>query len=62
MAVSFPLWALFTALVYIAWRYMGLRIWHLAACIALGVLLAGTSAGPEINNALAGLVHWLSKP
>ncbi len=62
MDVSIPLWMLFAALVYIAWRYMGLRIWHLAACIALGVLLAGTSAGPEINNALTGLVHWLSKP
>jgi len=62
MTVAIPLWMLFAALVYIAWRYMGLRIWHLVTCIALGVLLAETSAGPEINNALAGLVHWLSKP
>lgn len=62
MAVSIPLWVLFAGLVYAAWRYMGLRIWHLAACIALGVLLARTSAGPEINNILSGLVHWLSKP
>jgi hypothetical protein len=62
MTVSIPLFVIVGAVVYIAWRYMGLRLWHLLVCIALGVLLAATSAGPQINNVLTGLVHWLSKP
>lgn len=62
MAVSILLWVLVGALVYIAWRYMDLRVWQLFACVTLGVLLAATSAGPENNNVLSGLVHWLSKP
>jgi hypothetical protein len=61
MTVSIPLWVLVGALVYIAWRYMGLRIWQLLACIALGVLLAATPAAPAINNVLGGLAHWLTK-
>jgi hypothetical protein len=62
VAVSIPLWSIVGAVVYIAWRYMGLRAWQLLACVVLGVLLAATSAGPEINNTLNGFVHWLSKP
>lgn len=62
MTVSIQLWILVGAVVYVAWRYMGLRIWQLLACVAFGVLLAATSAGPEINNFLNGLVHWLTKP
>lgn len=62
MTASIHLWVLVGVVVFIAWRYMGLRVWQLLACVALGVLLAATSAGPEINNALSGLVHWLSKP
>jgi hypothetical protein len=62
MTVSIPLFVIVAAVVYVAWRYMGLRVWQLLACIVLGVLLAATSAGPEINNVLSGLVQWLSKP
>ena len=62
MTVSVPLFVLVGTLVYIAWRYLGLRAWHLIACIVLGVLLAATGAGPQINNILSGLTHWVSKP
>jgi len=62
MTISIPLWVIVGVVVYIAWRYMGLRIWQLLACVAFGVLLAATSAGPEINHFLSGLVHWLTKP
>lgn len=62
MTVSIPLWALVGAVVYVAWRYLGLRIWQLLACVAFGVLLAATSAGPEINSFLSGLVQWLTRP
>lgn len=59
--VSVPLFVLVGILVYVAWRYMGLRLWHLFACILLGVLLAATSFGPEITRILDGLFHWLTK-
>jgi hypothetical protein len=62
MTVSIPLFAIVAVLVYIAWRYMGLRVWQLLACVAFGILLAATSAGPEINNFLSGIAHWLSRP
>jgi hypothetical protein len=62
MTVSIPLYAIVGVLVYIAWRYMGLRIWQLIACVVLGILLAATSAGPEISDVLNNLARWLSKP
>ena len=61
MAVTIPLWLLAGALVYIAWRYMGLRVWQMLASIAFGVLLAATPAGPHILAVLNGLVRWLAK-
>ena len=61
MIISLPLWILFALAVYVAWRFMGLRLWHLVLCIALGVLLAKTSAGPGISNLISGFSHWLSQ-
>jgi len=61
MTVSIPLWVLAGALVYIAWRFMGLKIWQLLACVALGVLLAATSSGPEINNVLGAFARWITR-
>jgi hypothetical protein len=61
MTISMPLWLLLGFLAYMAWRYAGLRVWHLVACIALGVLLAATPAGPDISNVLAGIVYWFHK-
>jgi hypothetical protein len=62
MALSIPLFVIIGAIVFIAWRYMGLRAWQMLACVVLGVLLAATPAGPEINNILNSLVHWVTKP
>jgi len=61
MTISIPLFLIVGAIVYIAWRYIGLRAWQLLACVVLGVLLAATSAGPHINNVLSALTHWLTK-
>jgi hypothetical protein len=62
MTVSIPLVAIFGILVYIAYRYMGLRAWHAIVALIFGFLLAATTAAPEIRNLLSGLVTWLSKP
>lgn len=62
MTISIPLIALVAVLVYVAYRYMGLRAWHALASAVLGFLLAATSAAPQIRDVLTGIVHWLQKP
>jgi hypothetical protein len=62
MTVSIPLVAIIALIVYLAYRYMGLRIWHAIACLILGFLLAATAAAPEIRNLLDGLIQWLQRP
>jgi hypothetical protein len=62
MTVSIPLVALAGAAVYLAWRYMGLRVWQAILCLVFGFLLAATTAGPQIHALITGLVQWLSKP
>ena len=59
MTVSIPLIALVAILVYVAYRYLGLRAWHALIAAVLGFLLAATSAAPQIRSVLAGIVAWL---
>jgi hypothetical protein len=60
--VSIPLVALAGVAVYLAWRFMGLRIWQAVLCLIFGFLLAATTAAPVIHNLITGLVQWLTKP
>jgi hypothetical protein len=62
VTVSIPVVLIVAGIVYVAWRYMGLRVWHAIVSVILGFLLAATTAAPEIRNFLAGLVQWLTKP
>ena len=50
MTVSIPLLALMAIVVYVAYRHMGLRVWHALVCLILGFLLAATSAAPQISS------------
>jgi hypothetical protein len=59
MTVSIPLIALVALVVYVAYRYLGLRAWHALIAAVLGFLLAATSAAPQIHSVLAGIVAWL---
>lgn len=59
MTISIPLIALIAATAYIAYRHMGLRVWHAIVCALLGFLLAATSAAPQIRSLIAGIVQWL---
>jgi hypothetical protein len=61
VTVSIPLVVIVAGIVYVAWRYMGLRVWHAIVCLILGFLLAATTAAPELNNFLTGLVQWATK-
>jgi hypothetical protein len=50
------------AIIYVAYRYMGLRVWQAVVCLIFGFLLAATTAAPEIRSLITGIVQWLSKP
>jgi hypothetical protein len=58
MTVSIPLLALMVIAVYVAYRHLGLRVWHALVCIALGFLLASTGAAPQIGSLISGAAHW----
>ena len=60
MTVTIPLVAIVAALALAAWRYMGLRMWHLIICLLLGFLLAATSAAPEISNLVTGIIRAIT--
>ena len=60
MTVSIPLVVLLALVVYIAYRYMGLRVWQAVVCLLVGFLLAATTAAPYIHQALSALIGWLS--
>jgi hypothetical protein len=62
MAISIPLVLIAGVIVYLAWRYMGLKVWHAIVCLLFGFLLAATVAGPEIHNFITEFVQWLTKP
>jgi hypothetical protein len=62
VTISVPLVVIVGLIVYLAWRYMGLRVWHAIACLLFGFLLAATTAAPEIRDLITRLVEWLTKP
>ena len=62
MTVTIPLVAIVAVIVYLAYRYMGLRVWHALMSLILGFLLAATTAAPEIQSLLNALARWLQKP
>jgi hypothetical protein len=61
MTISIPLVAIAGVIVYLAWRYMSLKVWHAIVCLLFGFLLAATTAGPQIHSLVAGFVQWLTK-
>jgi hypothetical protein len=62
MTVTIPLVVIVGAIIYVAYRHMGLRVWQAIVCLIFGFLLAATTAAPGIHALLSGLVNWLSKP
>jgi len=60
LTITIPLVMLVAVAAFIAWRFMGLRMWQLILCLLLGFLLAATSAAPEINQIVTGVVHALT--
>lgn len=61
MTLSVPLVAILGAIVWITWRYMGLRAWHAVMALLFGFFLAATSAAPEIRRLVTLAVNALNK-
>lgn len=59
MTATIPLVFIAGLAVYLAYRYMGMRVWHAIACTVFGFLLAATTAAPQINHLIAAIVAWL---
>jgi hypothetical protein len=62
VTVSIPLVALLGAVVFVAWRYMKLRIWQAVLCLLFGFFLDATTAGPSITHLVTAIVQWLVGP
>lgn len=62
MTATIPLVAIAGFAVYLAYRYMGMRVWHAIACTVFGFLLAATTAAPQINHLITAVTHWLQRP
>jgi len=57
MTVTIPLVLLIGVAVFVCYRFLGLRFWHLLVCLLLGFLLAATAAAPQIQAILNTLLH-----
>ena len=62
MTVTVPLVVIVGGVIYVGYRYMGLRVWQAIICLIFGFLLAATTAAPEIRTLITAIVQWLSKP
>lgn len=60
VTVSIPLVVILAAIAFVAWRYMGLRVWQAILCILLGFFVATTTAAPEIRQLVTAIVQWLT--
>lgn len=60
MTLSIPLVVILGALVYVLWRYAGLRLWHAVVTALFGFFLAATTVAPDIRRAVLALVQALS--
>ncbi len=58
--VSVPLVAILGVIVFLAWRFMGLRVWMAIVCLLFGFFLSATSSAPEIRRLVTAIVRALS--
>ena len=59
MTLSVPLVTILGAVVCVAYRYMGLRVWQAIVCSLFGFFIAATAAAPEIHNLVTAIVQGL---
>jgi cell division protein FtsW (lipid II flippase) len=60
MEVTVPLVVIVGVIVFISWRYLGLRLWHALIALAFGFLLAATTLAPSIRTVINGIAQWIT--
>ncbi|MEU8361481.1 hypothetical protein AB0C27_36245 [Nonomuraea sp. NPDC048882] len=60
MSVTVPLVLVVGVLVFIAWRYLGLKLWHALIALLFGFLLAATALAPDIRAAIGSALSWIT--
>lgn len=60
MVLSLSVVVLLGGLVFVLYRYAGLRAWHAVVCTLFGFFLASTSAAPYISENAHDLIRLLS--
>ncbi|GAA1630795.1 hypothetical protein GCM10009733_029460 [Nonomuraea maheshkhaliensis] len=60
MTVTVPLVLVVGALVFIAWRYLGLKLWHAIVALLFGFLLAATTLAPDIRAVIRTALNWIT--
>jgi hypothetical protein len=60
LVISVPLVVILAAIIFVAWRYMGLRVWQVVLCLVFGFLLAATTAAPAIRHLVTVIVRQLT--
>jgi hypothetical protein len=60
MTVSIPLVVILGVIVWVAWRFMGMRTWQAIMCMLFGFLLAATRSAPAIRHIITGVVRALT--
>ncbi|WP_326640129.1 hypothetical protein OIE67_13665 [Nonomuraea fuscirosea] len=60
MSVTVPLVLVVGVLVFIAWRYLGLKLWHALIALLFGFLLAATALAPDIRAAIGAALSWIT--
>jgi hypothetical protein len=60
LAISISLVVVLAAVVYLLYRYSGLKVWHALVCVLFGFYLAATSMAPEIRTTVTAIVHALT--
>jgi len=61
LVISIPLVVILGAVIFVGWRYMGLRVWQVVLCLIFGFLLAAaTTAAPAIRHLVTVIVRQLT--
>lgn len=60
MTVSIPLVAILGVVVWLTWRYMGLRAWHAIVAVLFGFLLAASASAPTIRQIVTTVVRSIN--
>ncbi len=59
MAISLSLVLVLGVVVWMLYRYAGLKVWHGVICVLLGFYLATSSLAPEIRTTVTAIIRAL---